>query len=149
MDFEALGTTPVAQDNPAGEDARYEPEFEELETEIGKLNSPTASSGVEWDKVIELSSKILAEKSKNLLVACYLSIGLMKRDDLEGLAEGVHVIRTMLDTFWDSLYPPKKRMRGRLNAVEWWMEKIDAELEGHDTVTWLKDKRDNLSLIHI
>ena len=141
MVVEELGTTPVSQGNPAGENVRFEPEFEEIEAEIAKLNSPTAGNVVDWDRVVNLSSSILADKSKDILVACYLTVGMMKSEGLDGLSQGVHVIRTMIDTFWDSMYPPKKRMRGRLSAFEWWMEKVDADIALFEQVKWLADKR--------
>jgi len=38
------------------------------------------------------------------------------------------VYRDLLERYWDNLYPPKTRMRGRLGAIAWWMEKSEAAL---------------------
>ncbi len=142
MALENIGKQPIPGDNPSGTDVRFEPEFEELENEFGKLNSLTDSRTVDWDKVVTVSEKILAEKSKDLLVACYITIALLKRDGIGGLAAGMAVLRDMLDTFWDTLYPPKKRIRGRINAIEWLSEKIEETVPGIQNVTWPKEKRD-------
>ncbi len=129
MKFLDLGKKPISKKSPTGEDARFEPDYEVLTGEIEKLSSPTASGGVDWQKVSELSQKILGKQSKDLLVACYLSTALLHTDQLKGFAQGIHVIRDMLEKFWETLYPAKKRMRGRRNALEWWLERSTAALQ--------------------
>ena len=118
-----LGKQPISEQDPAGGDVRFEPDGEALSREIEKLSSPTASGGVDWKKVVDLSTKILSEQSKDLLVACYLSMGLFHTEQAAGLAQGIHVVRDLLENFWETLHPPQKRMRGRRNALEWWQEK--------------------------
>ena len=142
MELLSLGENPISEEKPEGDDVRFEPEFEELESEIQKLSSLTFSGGVDWDKIIKLSQNILSQKSKNLLVATYLSFALMKTRGLSGFADSVHVIRDLLDNFWDSMYPPIKRMRGRINAISWWAERIDTGIGDIKTETWSKEKRD-------
>ncbi len=129
MDFEKLGKEPIPGDNPAGIDIRYEPEFEQIQAEIDKLSSPTASGQVDWQKVVKVGSTILAEKSKDLKVAGYLAVGLMHTAGIDGLANGLLVMRGLLEQFWDNLYPKKKRMRGRAGALTWWLEKAEAGME--------------------
>lgn len=136
MELLELGKNPISDQEPAGEDVRAEPEYEELEGEIGKLSSISATGGVDWDKVINLSQEILGQKSKNLLISCYLCVGLLKSEGLKGLAQGVHVIRDLLDNFWDTMYPPKKRMRGRANAITWWSEKVEAAIADRNGEKW-------------
>ena len=48
MDIHSLGKEPIQQDQPAGLDVRYEPEFEQLQAEIDKLSMPSASGGTDW-----------------------------------------------------------------------------------------------------
>lgn len=122
MEIIELGKTPISSDMPSGEDIRYEPEYEELQNEIDKLSSLTSQSGIDWDNVVSLSTTILSEKSKNLLVASYLFVGLIHTRGLDDLAPGISMYRGLLEDFWDSLYPPIKRMRARKNALDWWLE---------------------------
>ena len=143
MELSELGKSPISADKPCGEDVRFEPEYEAIESEIQKLSSPSSSEGIDWDKVNTLSQDILGGKSKNLLVACYLCVSLLNVKGLQGFADGVHVLREMLENFWDTMFPPKKRMRGRINAIEWWVEKIDAKIEGLDTEKWPQEKHDS------
>jgi len=142
MELSELGKNPISSDKPGGEDVRFEPEYEALENEIQKLSSPTSSEGIDWGKVLTLSQDILGGKSKNLLVACYMCVSLLNAKGLQGFADGVHVLREMLENFWDTMFPPKKRMRGRINAIEWWVEKTDAKIEGLNTEKWPQEKYD-------
>ncbi len=128
MDLLSLGKDPIHPDQPAGADVRYEPEFEALQAEIDKLSSPSSSGGIDWKKVNTLSSLILAEKSKDLLVASYMAVSQVHTHQIAGLAVGLTVIHDMVQTYWDALFPPKKRIRGRLGAIEWWIEKTESAL---------------------
>ncbi|MFP3999310.1 MAG: type VI secretion system ImpA family N-terminal domain-containing protein, partial [Desulfobacterales bacterium] len=79
MDISELGKTPISENAPAGEDITYLPEFEELQNEIDKLTVVTAGAGqVDWNRVVELGTMLLSEKSKNLLVTAYMAEALMK-----------------------------------------------------------------------
>ncbi len=132
MDMVSLGTTPIHPDQPAGADARYEPEFDRLQAEIDKLTSPSASSGVDWKKVNALSSGILKDKSKDILVAGYLAVSQIYCARVEGFLKGVHIYRDVIEHFWDDLFPSKKRMRGRIGAIQWWVEKTEIALKQLD-----------------
>ena len=142
MELLELGNSPISDNKPAGEDVRFEPEFEELENEIQKLSSVTNIESIDCDKVVSLSQSILEKKSKNLLVACYLSYALLKTQGISGLADGVHVLKDLLENYWDTMYPPVARMRGRKNALLWWIERIDAGIGDLKTEKWQKEKRD-------
>ena len=71
-----LGIDPIPGASPAGLSARYEPDFEKLSAQIAKLESPDGRSSIKWNEVVDFSTAILSAKSKDLLVASYLSMGL-------------------------------------------------------------------------
>jgi type VI secretion system protein VasJ len=129
MDYTILGSSPIEGDKPAGIDVRYEPAFETLQTEIDKLGSPTASGQVDWSGIVDTAAKILETQSKDLTVASYLAVGLVRTGGVTGLDQGLQVLKGLVETFWDQLYPAKKRMRGRLGAMTWWLEKTETELK--------------------
>ena len=118
-----LGKQPIEGSQAAGNEVRDEPIFEQLEGEIGKLSSPVHSASVDWARIAGLSGELLATKGKDLMVACYLAGGLLETRGLPGLSDGLIVIADMLETYWDTLYPSLKRMRGRRNAVVWLVER--------------------------
>ncbi|MCP4692102.1 MAG: type VI secretion system protein TssA [Desulfobacterales bacterium] len=129
MDLSTLGSEPISGGNPAGSDVRYEPEFEELQAEIDKLSSPSAEGGIDWGEVSARASTILREKSKDLLVASYMAVSQVHLNRIDGLVLGVHIFHDLLSLFWDGLYPPQKRKRGRISAIQWWLEKTETALE--------------------
>lgn len=129
MDLWSLGREPIRPEQPAGADVRGEPVFEVLQAEIDKLFTPSAAGGTDWVKVNQLATEILAGKSKDLLVAGYLAVALIKTRQFEGFAAGLRVYGDLLERYWEDLYPPKKRMRGRTAAIEWWVEKSDTALQ--------------------
>ncbi len=144
MDIRNLGREPIPGDNPVGQDIRFEPEMEEIEAEIEKLTNPTAEGGVDWDKVLETGRTILAEKSKNFQVATYVSYALIETKGVDGIADAVHILRDMVETYWDTMYPPKKRARARRNSVDWWKDRVDSAVQGWEQVTWPGEQRDPL-----
>ncbi len=121
-----LGSSPIPGPNPAGASARYEPEFEKLSAEIAKLESVEGRASIRWDDVVNLSTTLLSAKSKDVLVAGYLALGLARKRSYTGLATGLQVIRDMISTFWDGLFPEKNRMRARSAALQWMSERVGA-----------------------
>lgn len=126
MELLELGKNPISDDAPAGADSKYEPEYEELEAEVGKLSNPSSTGGVNWDTVAKLCETILAEKSKDIKAANYLVVALLHTQKVDGLVKGMEFLKVFLETFWEDLFPAKKRMRGRKNAVEWFFNQGEA-----------------------
>ncbi|MCP3941802.1 MAG: type VI secretion system protein TssA [Desulfobacteraceae bacterium] len=144
MELLDLGNIPIPGDAPAGKDVRYEDSFEALIHEIGKLSSISDSATIDVNKVVSLGTAILKKESKHIQVAAYLGYGLMKTKKMEGLAQGVHILKELIENFWESLFPPLKRMKGRRSALVWWEKKVADFIAETDQVTWEKDKRDFL-----
>ncbi|WP_295441431.1 type VI secretion system protein TssA [uncultured Thiodictyon sp.] len=131
MDISHLGKTPVPGPAPAGEDARYDTDYADLLTEIGKLSSVTQTEPVVWPRVVELAARILATRSKDLQAATYLAVGQTHLEGLAGLAAGLQVLRDLLETYWADAFPPLKRLRGRVNALNWWRDETTGWLQGN------------------
>jgi type VI secretion system protein VasJ len=129
VDISMLGKEPISADCPCGSDVRYEAEFQTLQNEIDKLSLPSAEGSVNWEKVVRFASDILAHQSKDLLVAIYLSVALTYTRKHDGLSMGVKLLMDLMGKFWEQLYPSRERTRGRLRALEWWVEKMEAALK--------------------
>jgi type VI secretion system protein VasJ len=132
QDYSALGKQPISDAQPAGSDVRNEDDYDTLQTEIGKMSNPVASGSIDWQQIAALSETILSTKSKDLLVASYLTGALLQTRDLPGLLDGLRVVGGMLETYWDTLFPPLARLRGRRNALQWLIERVAAHSEEHD-----------------
>lgn len=125
MNISELGRTPISAANPAGEDIRYDPLFEALQAEIDAKPSGGAS-GTNWKRVVEIATAILETRSKDILVASYLAVGLLRTGGLpEGLHNGIVILKEMIDEYWEEMFPPLKRMRGRAQAIGWWIERTE------------------------
>ncbi len=114
-------TSPVSDGAPGGSNATADPLYDEVRTEIAKRDSPSGGQVV-WRKVIDAGTELLQSKSKDLLVTAYMAYGLYATRGLDGMLTGVSVLAVIIEDFWPVLYPEAKRIRGRVNALQWFVE---------------------------
>lgn len=126
-----LAVTAINDDTPCGINAKYEPSYESLESEISKSESLDSDS-TDWDTVRNLSTEILKNVSKDYSTACYLAYSLTHIDGYKGLMSGANLLEKLSEKYWDDMFPPKKRLRGRQNATQWFIEKISAYIENNE-----------------
>ena len=123
LPHEALGVHPIAGDLPAGEDARYEPEYATILEEIEKLSFSGQGTPISWPAIEKNAILLLSEKSKDLQIASYLGVALWNNHGFPGLIYGTHVLAGLLENYWENGWPALKRMRGRVNSLDWWYER--------------------------
>jgi len=132
---------PIPGDAPAGIDMKYEDLFQTLKAEVDLLGAATGD--VDFDKIVELATQILSEKSKDISVASYLILGLTRTAGYAGIAEGIAAVRAVTETFWEGAFPPLRRIRGRQAALQFVAERTSA---------WIQDNKaepgDRESLTH-
>lgn len=135
---------PISEDEPAGAKVTYDDDFQQLKTQINEIGA--ASGDANYETIAELGRKILTEKSKDLRAAGYLVVGEARLNGAPGMAEAVRAIRLLIDTFWEELYPAKRRMRGRGNALKFvadrlgdWMEITEFEQEDREALVAARD----------
>lgn len=58
-----------------------------------------------WPKIVQIATKILATKSKDLEIAVWLIEALVKHQGFSGLCEGLHLLTKFLEVFWHDLHP--------------------------------------------
>ena len=129
MEYSSLGKKIISEKNPSGIDVRYEDEFDSLQMEMDKLSSPSEIDSFDWNKIVKLGSEILETKSKDLLVAAYFCTALIHTDPENGFDTGSKIITDLIMEFWENLYPGKKRINGRIAAIEWWVERVESAFE--------------------
>ena len=122
----ALATTPISGEAPTGVSVRYDDDFTALENEIGKLENPAAGA-VDWRLIVDGSTALLRERSKDVLLAAWLVRGSYERESLQGLHAGLGFLHQFLATFWDTVFP--ERLRPRRAALEWLGERLAAALD--------------------
>jgi type VI secretion system protein ImpA len=128
---------PVAGDNPAGRDLRYDPRYDRLkEARREDADLPQGALAVErkladWPQVVTLGSQLLQQETKDLQLAAWLTEALLRRQGLGGLATGLELLRGLLDAFWDHLYPELEDGDAelRIGPLEWVGKKLDVAVQ--------------------
>ncbi len=118
---------PISEANPVGEDARYDPMHESVRAEAAKLEDP-ASGLPDWEKIVAEGGEVTASKCKDLLIESYLAYALYETEGLVGLAAGIFLLAESMDRYWDGMYPPARRVRARVNAVDWLANRLETVL---------------------
>jgi type VI secretion system protein VasJ len=131
-EWREIGTNPVCEDAPCGESVRYDPDFELLEAQVQKLESFTRQP-VDWNLVVTLGKKILQQKSKDMLVASYMALGLLEREGFAGLSKAIACLEGMIAQYWPGLHPEMKRLRARISALNWLAEKTGSAVSQRET----------------
>jgi type VI secretion system protein ImpA len=101
---------PISADAPCGPDLEYDPAFLELdrisqgkpEQQMGDTIVPAEEP--DWKEVGNRALALLA-KTKDLRIAIRLTRALLNTEALAGLADGLKVLRGIVETFWDGFYP--------------------------------------------
>ncbi|GHG83125.1 type VI secretion system protein TssA [Comamonas sp. JC664] len=114
---------PVPGASPAGVQAKHDAAYEAVAMEVAKLESP-AGKAVRWDEVVEGASDLLKHTTKDLWLASYLAYGLYVTKGVDGAATGAAVLAEVTERYWPDLFPELKRLRGRANAVAWFVERL-------------------------
>lgn len=116
FDFEAL-LRPISEAHPCGDDTREDdtPEapyfnLKDLRSQARALERERQIDGetaepTQWQELLDRVPELLAARSKDLeLVAWYIE-ALCRRHGFEGLAQGFDLARSMLEHYWEHLYP--------------------------------------------
>ena len=127
IDIDAL-SRPISAAEPSGPDLEYA-EVAELDRfsagTPGTIDPSTQElTGAEepnWRKVAEQATALLG-KTKDLRVAAWLTRAELANRGLPGLSDGLKLIATLVENFWETVYPPLDRDEGddpieRLNVL--------------------------------
>ena len=130
--IEAL-LVPVAGDEPAGRDLRYDPRYDQVK-EARREDLVLPEGGLATDRkiadytvVMKLGRALLEKETKDLQLAAWIAEALLKQQGLIGLATGLQVVRGILDTFWDGCFPAWDEEDPELRAgpLQWIGGKFD------------------------
>ncbi|HEX5408558.1 MAG TPA: type VI secretion system protein TssA [Gemmatimonadaceae bacterium] len=124
---------PIAGPNPGGADLRYDPLYDKIKE--ARREDDDAPQGewqharkvADWPQVIKLTGDAIATKSKDLQLAAWLAEAMLRREGFGGFRATLDVIRGLLDTFWDHLYPEVEDGDFELRAapLEWMGTRLD------------------------
>lgn len=117
LEFEKL-LTPISDDNPVGEDLRSDAsptsayyQLKDARSGARAAERQLAAEGeageipAQWRVILEVGPQVLAERTKDLEVAAWLTEALVRYHGFAGLRDGFILIRDLVKTFWEGLYP--------------------------------------------
>jgi type VI secretion system protein ImpA len=104
---------PISPANPSGSDLAFSSELDAI-AQARKFDDPSLAQGewvtelkeADWDFVLKRCASLLAEKTKDLRLAVWLTEAAAKRHHLRGLGEGFLLLAGLCEQYWDQgLYP--------------------------------------------
>lgn len=122
--------TPIPGENPSGADIRYDnkllvydkiKEARRQEDDLSQGDWQHERKVAQYPQVLKLAQEVLAEKSKDLQLAAWLTEALLHTEGFAGLRQGIELCLGLCRNFWDSLYPPIEDGDAELRAapLEW------------------------------
>ncbi|KGF78829.1 type VI secretion protein [Massilia sp. JS1662] len=104
---------PISDAAPCGADLAFSPELDAI-ARARQFDDPSLAQGewvtdlkeADWGFVVDRCARLLAEQTKDLRLAVWLTEAAAKRHHLRGLGEGFRVLAGLCERFWDQgLYP--------------------------------------------
>ena len=127
LDIDAL-LQPLSESTKTQE-PRESPAFTEMEREIDKLSSLSSDSQPNWTRIEQLACDYFSQQAKDYLVASWLSEAWTQRHAMLGVNAGLGLFAGLSEKFWQQGIPPVTRLRGRRNAMLWWIDRLCDWLE--------------------
>lgn len=102
---------PIPGENPSGKNLRYDPVYDKIrEARRAEESLPQGDWSYEIKKadyplVIKLATEVLSTKTKDLQIAAWLTEAVLARDHIAGLRQVLDLLKGLLETFWETIYP--------------------------------------------
>ncbi|QEG01453.1 hypothetical protein Mal15_55290 [Stieleria maiorica] len=108
-DHETL-LAPISDDEPCGPDLEYDAEFGEMERAAQSSEEQQFGDTIveaeppDW-KDVKKRAEALLSRTKDMRVVAYLARATLNQDGVVGFSQAVHLLRSYLETFWDTVHP--------------------------------------------
>ncbi len=104
---------PIPGDNPAGARLRYDPIYAKIEEArrredpavIAKMNLGRDAKIADYKLVVQTAEDALIKRTKDIQIAAWLTEAWTYRERVPGLTSGLRLTKTLLEKFWDNVYP--------------------------------------------
>ena len=128
---------PLSGPSPGGVNLKYDPVYDKIkearreDEEVAQGEWTHALKKADWPLVIKLCSDAIANRSKDLQLAAWLTEALTRREGFAGLRQGVELCRGLLEQFWDNLFPEIEDGELELRAapLDWIGARLDPALK--------------------
>jgi type VI secretion system protein ImpA len=129
---------PISSQSPAGESLRYSMVYDSIKA-ARREDDADAPQGIwqtklkkaDWQTVKTICLETLESRSKDLQIGAWLLEACIHLDGFVGLADGLHVLTVLCETFWDTLHPPldPDDPDYRFGPIAWIDEKLTLTLK--------------------
>jgi type VI secretion system protein ImpA len=102
---------PISGANPSGKNLKYDRVFDAIkesrreDIDVNQGDWKTTLKTADWPQVIKLAGEALAKRSKDLQIAAWLIDAHVRREGFEVLAPSFALLQSLLEEFWDTVYP--------------------------------------------
>ncbi|MDN7675675.1 type VI secretion system protein TssA [Burkholderia oklahomensis] len=104
--------TPISEASPCGDDLLFSAEFDAIQ-HARKFDDPSLDQGewitdikeADWSFVVEQSTALLRDRTKDLRLAVWLTEALALEDGIGGLTQGYELLTNLCRQFWDHVHP--------------------------------------------
>src|SRR5579871_6253812 len=151
--------TPIPGENPSGIDLRYDnkllihdkiKEARRQDDDAAQGDWQTERKTANFPLVVKIAQEALAQTSKDLQVAAWLTEAMLNTERFAGLRQGLDLTLSLMTQFWDTVYPliedDDREMRAR--PVAWLGSQIDFPLRstplvnaGYSWFQWSESRR--------
>ena len=151
--FDVVDTllAPVPGDDPAGSSIRYDPVMSEIRV-AREADDPSLPQGEwerplkksDWQLVARLCQQHLAERSKDLQLAAWLTEAWTHLHELAGLRAGIRLVHGLLQTYWEGAYPRQDEdgdYDARAATLVWMNETLPLTLRLHVCILVWPDRK--------
>ncbi|MEO6678910.1 MAG: type VI secretion system protein TssA [Pseudomonas sp.] len=119
---------PISSDAPCGQDLRYEREFDQAR-ELRREDDTSLPTGVwqssikraQWPELEKLTTSLLLERSKDLMLSAWLGEAWLHQDGLEGLPGSLALVAGLCERYPEQLHPQAEDgdQSWRVIPLEW------------------------------
>ena len=121
---------PISGENPCGESLRWDPLWDEIRAARESTSDAvdeSADTEENWPLVAELTQDALTSRTKDLMIAGWLTESLVRLRGIAGLCDGIRLLRGLVESFWDRLYPEIEDGDMEVRAAPlYWLTDADA-----------------------
>lgn len=118
---------PIEGENPSGEYLRYHGIYDEISEarradEVLEMGAwQTDLKVADFRLVEQLAVPVLETRTKDLQIAAWLVEALVAEHGFTGMRDGLKLLRSLLNQFWETLFPEidEGDQEGRANALAW------------------------------
>jgi type VI secretion system protein ImpA len=123
---------PISGSNPSGKNLKYDRVFDEIkearreDIDVNQGDWKVPLKTADWAKVVKVAGEVLAKRSKDLQIAAWLIDAHVRREGFGVLAPSFVLLQSLLDEFWDTLYPELEDGDSELRStpLEWLGNKL-------------------------